>query len=285
MSQNSHSDFKAGQRRQWGSVADGWYRWWPTFEQSARPVSDRMIELSGIGPGSDVLDIACGIGEPAITAAKLVGSEGRVTATDLADEMLALAQQRATELELDNMEFRQVDAEAIPYPDESFDAALCRWGLMFMPDKPAALGEMRRVLRPGGRLVAVVWGTPQQVPLLSMPMGVAREMMDVPVPPPGAPGPFSMADPAQVEQALGAAGFAQVKCESIDVIFAVASPEELVQFTMDVAAPVRALLDGKPESLREEFCAALAGAFRRHAAADGTIRIHNEAIAAVGSRP
>ncbi len=285
MSQSSNSDYKAGQRRQWGSVADGWYRWWPTFEQSARPVSDRMIELSGIGPGSHVLDIACGIGEPAITAAKLVGSEGRVTATDLADEMLALAQQRAAELDLDNITFRQADAEAIPYPDESFDAALCRWGLMLMPDKSAALGEMRRVLRPGGRLVAVVWGTPQQVPLLSLPMGVAGELMEVPVPPPGAPGPFSMADPALLERALSEAGFSGVTTERQAVTFEFATGEAYTRFIRDVAAPVRELLADKPPAEQERFWKALEEAAGRFAEAGGAVHIGGETFCAAGHKP
>ena len=100
--------FKADQRKSWDSVARGWQKWWQTFENGAQHVSDRLIELSGIRPGNRVLDIATGIGEPPVSAAKVVGKGGHVTATDMSTEMLAIAEERSRSLGLDDiMDFKE----------------------------------------------------------------------------------------------------------------------------------------------------------------------------------
>ena len=118
--------FKANQRQSWDSVADGWQKWWKTFENGAQQVSDRLIELAGIRPGHRVLDIATGIGEPAISAAKIDSKHGHVTATDI-----SIAEERARSLGLhDTMDFKQNDAENLELgTNQEFDAILCRWGI------------------------------------------------------------------------------------------------------------------------------------------------------------
>jgi enediyne biosynthesis protein CalE5 len=141
--------FKVSQRQSWDSAALGWKEWWQTLEVAAQKVSDKLIELAEIKPGQKVLDIATGIGEPAVTAArKLVGlsgsinkindnekNTGHVLAIDISSEMLTIAKQRAAALGLqDVIEFREADAEMLELPNSSFDVVLCRWGLMFMPN-------------------------------------------------------------------------------------------------------------------------------------------------------
>ncbi|MBI5568378.1 MAG: methyltransferase domain-containing protein, partial [Desulfomonile tiedjei] len=146
--------YKAQQKQDWSHVAAGWKKWWETMEKSARPAGERLVELADIRIGQLVLDVATGIGEPAVTAARKVGPTGKVVATDQAPLMLAIARERATELGLTNLEFREVDAEALDFPEQSFDAILSRWGLMFLPNLPEALRRIHRLLKKGGRLAA-----------------------------------------------------------------------------------------------------------------------------------
>jgi ubiquinone/menaquinone biosynthesis C-methylase UbiE len=149
--------YKEGQRQSWNSVAAGWQKWWKTIEIGAEKVSSRLIELSDIKLGSRVLDIATGIGEPAITAAKHVGSSGHVLAIDISSQMLSIAEQRAISLGLqDVIEFKEGEAETIDLPTAKFDAVLCRWGLMFLPDLSTGLSNIYRSLVDGGRLAAAV---------------------------------------------------------------------------------------------------------------------------------
>ena len=133
-------------------------QWWKTIENGAQNVSNRLVELANIKPGDKVLDIATGIGEPAITAAKRVGSSGCVKATDLSPQMLSIAKQRAASMGLENMmEFKDGDTETIELPASSFNAVLCRWGLMFLPNPSSALSNINRIMIPGGYLAAAVW--------------------------------------------------------------------------------------------------------------------------------
>jgi enediyne biosynthesis protein CalE5 len=126
--------FKVEQRKSWDTVASGWKQWWKTFENDSQHVRDNLMDLEGIRSGSRVLDIATGIGEPAISAAKVVGKDGHVAATDMSAEMLAFAEKRSRYLGLDDiMDFRQSDAEHLELgTNVAFDTALCRWGLMFI---------------------------------------------------------------------------------------------------------------------------------------------------------
>jgi len=154
--------FKADQRKSWDSVARGWQKWWQTFENGAQHVSDRLIELAGIRPGNRVVDIATGIGEPAVSAAKVVGKGGHVTATDMSTEMLAIAEERSRSLGLDDiMDFKQSDAENLELgTNHAFDAILCRWGLMFLPNLGNALVKIHQMLLPGRKLAVAVWSEP-----------------------------------------------------------------------------------------------------------------------------
>src|ERR1700730_12106224 len=141
---------KDEQRRDWDVAAAGWKKWWPVFERAAQHVSDRLVELAGIDEGARVLAIATGNGEPALTAARRVGASGRVIATDQSAGMLAIARDRAAALGAVKVEFREIDGEALTIPERDFDAIVCRWGLMFMPDVKGALREIYQRLRAGG---------------------------------------------------------------------------------------------------------------------------------------
>ena len=275
--------FKADQRQEWDAVAIGWHKWWDTFERGAQHVSDPLVELAEIAPGQRVLDVATGIGEPACTAARMVGAGGRVVATDQAPQMLAIARERADALGLVNMELREMDAEVLDFPENSFDAILCRWGLMFLPNLATALSGMQRLLSPGGRLAAAVWSVPPKVPMISLPMGVLQQMLELSPPPAEAPSPFKLGDVGALEQALSEAGLTDVRSEPVTVTMDWPSSEEYIAFLRDVA-PVSSILAPQPAEKQAQAWQAIQEAAQHYATADGAIRIPNEAICVVGRR-
>jgi enediyne biosynthesis protein CalE5 len=149
--------FKQAQRQAWGRTASGIKTWWPVLEEGYQKLSDKLVELAGVRPGSKVLDVATGSGEPAITAARRVQPNGKVLATDISPEMLEIGRERAEKLGLQHIiEFRESDAESLKLPDKSFDAVLCRMGLMFLPNLPDALRIFHNTLVPNGKIAAVV---------------------------------------------------------------------------------------------------------------------------------
>ncbi len=150
-------EFRAGQRQQWDSAAAGWRKWSEVIERGASGVSQRLVELAGVEAGSRVLDIAAGYGEPSLTAARVVGAQGGVVATDISAEMLTLAKNRAAAAGLDNIEFVESDAGSLQFPESSFDAALSRWGIIFEPDGEAVARRVRDFLKPGGRFAISSW--------------------------------------------------------------------------------------------------------------------------------
>jgi len=159
MSDSNPDDLKikGQQKAAWDDSAEGWKRWWPAFERAAQLVNDRLVELANVRAGARVLDIATGSGEPALTAARAVGQSGRVIAVDMSPAMLAIARERVGALGLSNVELIESDAESLSLDADSFDAVLCRWGLMFMPDLDGVLRGMHRALKPGGRFATAVW--------------------------------------------------------------------------------------------------------------------------------
>jgi ubiquinone/menaquinone biosynthesis C-methylase UbiE len=269
---------KNEQRRDWDAAAAGWKKWWPLFERSAQHVSDRLVELAGVGPGALVLDIATGNGEPALTAARRVAPNGRVIATDQSPGMLAIARERAAELHIGNVEFREIDGEELNIPERDFDAIVCRWGLMFMPDVASALRGIHQRLRVGGRLATAVWSTADKMPLTSVGVEAVRKIAGLPLPPPDALGPLRLADESRMRAMLAEAGFKDVTVERIPVTFEVNSAADFAQFRVDVAAPFRVMLERQPADIRSKIIEAVVEGARAYAGTDGRVRTVNETI-------
>jgi SAM-dependent methyltransferase len=276
--------YKAGQRRDWTAAAGGWRKWWRRFEAIAGPVGDRLIQLAAVRPGHRVLDVATGIGEPALTAARLVGPPGRVVGTDISPGMLEVARERAAEVGLENVEFHEMDAEVLDLPESSFDAVLCRFGLMFLPDVDRALVGIRRLLVPGGRFAASVWGPPDRVPMNSVTFAAVARVLGLPPPAPGTPGLFSLADADALAGKLSAAGFAEVKTETLLVRAEFESLEELILFLQEVAAPINNLLADETPERKSEVWGAVAEANAQFVGADGRLHLSGESILVAGRR-
>ncbi len=228
------AELKSAERASWDAASPGWEAWQAEFESGAALATARLLELAGVRTGQRVLDVATGQGEPALSAARVVGPTGRVVGIDLSPAMLAAARRRAGVLP--NLEFLEADMEALPHPAGSFDVVLSRFGLMFAADRAGVLRSLARVLAPGGVLAAAVWGPPASH-LLSLGPAALFERLGLSAPPPGSPGLFSMADPRQCARELSEAGFADVSVEEGVVPFRFASAAGYVRFNRDMLPP------------------------------------------------
>ncbi|MDX6720183.1 MAG: hypothetical protein QOJ63_2437, partial [Solirubrobacteraceae bacterium] len=177
----------------WSAVAPAWGENADYADSRASTLSARLLALADPGPNERVLELACGPGGLGLAAAELVPG-GEVVLSDVAAEMVAIAARRARERGLANVSTAVIDLEAIDAPDASFDAVICREGLMFAVDPALALREIHRVLAPGGRFAAAVWGPRARNPWLGCVLDAASAHFGAPMPPPGIPGPFALED-------------------------------------------------------------------------------------------
>jgi enediyne biosynthesis protein CalE5 len=275
-------EFRDGQRQQWNRAASGWKKWSELIDEGTSVISQRLVELAGVEAGSRVLDVAAGYGEPSLTAAKAAGAEGSVVATDISAEMLSYGAERAQAAGLDNIEFVESDAAGLDYPEDSFDAALSRWGIIFEPDGEAAAGRIRAFLKSGGRMAISSWGQPEQVPMLAVPMQTAMQHLDVPPPAPGTPGPLSRPTPEALGSLLEGGGFSEVRVEEERVDLEWESPEQFTTFVKEIAPPISAMIDPHPEEVQEATWAAITEAIGERADKDGAVRLTNLVLMAAG---
>ena len=223
--------FKSTTRAQWQDAADAWHRWGPFIGSWLGAATDAMVELAGIDAGSRVLDVAAGAGEQSLTIARRVGPQGHVLVTDIAPNLLARAAADAETAGLTQVETREVDGESLEQlPEGSFDAVVSRVGLIYFPDQQRALRGMRHALRPGGRVSAVVYSTPDRNAFFSIPVRIIRERAQLPPPLPGQPGPFSLGGPGVLEAAFTQAGFTDVEVRTVPSPVRLPSAAECVRF-------------------------------------------------------
>lgn len=268
---------KRDQRAMWDDSAAGWNKWWPTFERAAQKVSDRLVVLAGVRAGARVLDIATGNGEPAVTAARTAGDSGHVTGVDQSPGMLAIARARAQTLGLKNLEFIESDAEAMTLTSASFDACVCRWGLMFMPDLSAVLRTLHRALKPGAGFATAVWNSGDKAPMITLAADAVRQIAGLKPPPPGALEPTRLADTSILKAALRQAGFSSIAIEPMIVTFEFASMAEFIAFRSEVGR-AQAMMANLDAATRARVQAAIGEAARTFQEGDGRVRLPNETI-------
>jgi ubiquinone/menaquinone biosynthesis C-methylase UbiE len=294
------NQYKKGQRQGWDSVAEGWQKWWKTFEHDAQKANKKLVELAEIEEGDRVLDIATGIGEPAITAAKKVGIEGYVLATDISPQMLAIAKERTVSLGLQNIvEFKEVDAEKIldlqQQPLSPFAAVLCRWGLMFFPNLASTLTNIYKLLSSGGRIAAAVWSEPTKVPKLYTAIDIVTQKLGISSTTAYAHyteilSPFSLANINIVNNALVEAGFKDIHTEYLKITFEFLSAEDYTDFAKQIIAPIHNLLANETEKRKEEIWKAVTEEVARRYYIDNNnstgsvVRMDNECIIIVGRK-
>src|SRR4030095_16510800 len=203
------------QRQTWDKVSSGWKNWAKCVLEWRDPVGRQRVRSAGLREDANVLDVAAGTGEPGITAAALV-PKGIVTVTDLTEKMLEVAAKNAARRGIKNFQTKQCDAGALPFPDSSFDAVLCRFGFMFFPDLDVSVKEFARVTRPGGRVSAAVWNAPEKNPWTTTVTGTINKYVDMPTPPPGSPGLFRCAAPGFMETTFRKGGLKNIAVKHID---------------------------------------------------------------------
>ena len=257
----------------WDIAAEAFLKVAETDEPFEGPVNQRLIELAGIDTGHTVVDIATGIGDPALSVAQRVGPAGRVFATDQSEAMLAIAEQRAHQRGLTNIEFRQLDANGYNFPEGTIDAVVCRWGLMFLSDLTGVFGRIRRSLKSRRCLAAATWSAPDRVPIISLRRSVLRAF-DVPASPTD---PFRLSSAAALAAHATAAGFDQVTVTPWVVPYEYSSIEAFVDAQRMAHESRLALLLPEPAQ-QAEFWRALASAARAHVSADGIVRLPSEVL-------
>jgi SAM-dependent methyltransferase len=275
--------YRAASLDQWSRSAEGWKRRREELQRTVMPVSQWLIDAIAPQPGQIVLELAAGPGDTGFLAAELVQPGGRLISSDFAEPMVGVARERAAELGIDNVEFQVVNAESMKLDAASVDAVLCRWGYMLMADPDTALGETRRVLRPGGRVALAVWDEPGKNVWASTAAEVIRNHLGAPPPEPGTPGMFALAPEGNVQDRLQGAGFGDVHVEGLEFDFEYDDFDHWWGITMDLAAPLKALIanmsDDDVAAVKEKLAEALSG----FAAADGSLSIPARALVATAS--
>lgn len=268
---------KNEQRVAWDDSAAGWKKWWPSFERAAQGVNDRLVHLAQVKPGNRVLDIATGNGEPAVTAARAAGDAGRVVGVDQSAGMLAIARERAAALGVSNIDFVESDAESLKLDAHSFDAGVCRWGLMFMPDLTNTVRVIHRALKPGAHFATAVWNTGDKVPMIFLAAETVRNIAGQKPPLPDALVPTRLADTSILRSALAAAGFSEIAIEPMIVTFQFDSPEKFVEFRTELGGAAAMMTKLTPDQ-RAQVKTALSDAVRKFQGSDGRVRLPNETI-------
>ena len=271
---------RAEMLERWGRAAAGWGKRAQRVREFGMPVSAWMLDHAGLQPGLRVLELAAGPGETGFLAAELVHPGGLLVCTDATDEMLEVARARAAELGIDNVEFRRIELEWIDMDTASVDVVLCKWGLMFAVDPEAALREVRRVLRPGGRVALAVWDEPPLNPWATITTRALVQLGHTTQPDPDAPGMFALALPERLRDLLEAAGFLEVVVESIEPPRAFDSVEAYIAETDDLSSMFGDVFDSLSDELRAKVVARVTELAEPYVGADGMLRFPARSLVA-----
>jgi ubiquinone/menaquinone biosynthesis C-methylase UbiE len=249
----SAEEWKRRVTSHWDRAAAPWDRWFDWYTVALQPLAEWSCAAAGVTAGSRVLDVACGTGEPALTAARRAGPDGFVLATDIAPGMVAAAARRAEAAGLANLRFEVMDAEALDLPDESFDACTCVCGLMFCTEPARAVAGIRRALRPGGRFAISVWDHPRHNDFALVFGSAVAEVFGVPLPTAGEPGPFRLADSDTLAAVLRAGGISAFDMESRPMTFRYDSFKHYLAITTDFACGLKPRFDALSQGEQERF--------------------------------
>ena len=280
--------FRDQLRQEWtgDTTVTAWRKWQAQIAAFTRGATEAILEAAQLRPGLRVLDLASGVGDPALSIAAKVAPSGRVTASDLGPGMISLAEELAHKQGLTNIEFREASAESLPFADESYDVLTCRFGVMFFPDLHKALRECLRVLKPGGRAAFVAWGIQEQ-PFFATTGGIVMKHVPVPPPPPDPDGPSRsmFGERGRLCRALEAAGFQNVNEEDrvVNGVWNRSLEEYWIQFT-EVAAPFRPLIAQLTPAKRAQAQAEILAALKKFWNGK-EMSMPLEIIIASGSRP
>ena len=245
-------EIREQQKQSWNKFSAGWKKWDDMTMNFLKPMGQEII--ASIKPfGNDlVLDIAAGTGEPGLTIASMIPG-GKVTITDLSEDMLAIAKENAERRGISNVETIACDVCELPFADNSFDAISCRFGFMFFPDMQLAANEMLRVLKPGGRLATSVWNVPEKNFWVTAMMGTINKNMELPPPVPGAPGMFRCAKPGLMKNVFENAGFKNITEKEVASRLNCGTVDMYWNMMTEIGAPIVAALSKADDALRQKI--------------------------------
>jgi SAM-dependent methyltransferase len=274
------TEFKRVSHAVWEAMAPGWAERHAQFEETARPVTERMLERLAPADGATILELAAGTGIVGLAAAALVEPGGRVTISDFSEAMVDAARRRAAELGLENVECRTLDAEQLDISDDAVDGVLCRWGYMLMGDPAAAFAETSRVLRSGGRLSCAVFAGPEQNAWVAIPSRVLQERGHMPLPEAGAPGILALADRERLQRLFAGADFSDPIIDEVTFTWHFRDVDDYWEFLTGAAGAIASILgrldDDELRQVREQIA-------ERVASSTGADGIELSAVSLVAS--
>lgn len=268
----------------WEGAAPGWARWEQTIAKWMEPATDTMLHMAGVKSGARVLDLACGAGSQTLRAAHVVGADGHVLASDIADTMLHYVRENARAAGLANITTLAGAAEELDVAPKTFDAAICRLGLMLFSNPAHALLAVRRALRPGGKLAAVVFTTPAANSFMAKPMQILLRHAGKAPPAPGRPGIFSLGARGMMERLLTESGFASVEERLIALTLRMSSSAEALAMVQEGFGAYRAVVSDRPEDVRIAAWAEVAEALKGFETDTGFVA-PAEVLVAAGTNP
>ncbi len=244
-----------------GPTGERWTRLARQIEHNLRPFADAAIRRLAPQPGERVVDVGCGAGDTTLALAERVQGHGFVLGVDVSRPMLQRATARAANTPEYPVRFVEADAAAHAFERAAFDALFSRFGVMFFADPAAAFANLRRALKPGGRLTFCCWRDRRENPWVTLPVAAARRHLSELPPPPGPdePGPFAFADSARIQRILTSAGFSDIACEKFDPMLTYGEDPRAAADYLTQMGPVGSVLQEHPEPLRQKVADTLAG--------------------------
>lgn len=278
------SRHKEAARNEWDAAAEGWRRWEPMIAAWMADATEVMLDMARIAAGDHVLDVAAGAGDQSLKAAARVGPQGSVLATDISERMCACVREAAQAAGLDNVVTQVGAAEDLELDMASLDAAICRLGLMLFADPHGALEVMYRALRPGGRVAAVVFTTPEASPFLSMPMRIVLQRTGQPAPGPGQPGLFALGASGVLEDLFATAGFQDAQMRRLGLQVRLASARDAANFLQQAGGAYRQRVKTLPEEQRSAVWQEIEEAYRAYEGDRGLV-MATEVLIGAARRP